>query len=179
MKDYQRLHHGARWLLGATLAAGLLVAPIASAQVKVGFVNVAKVLDTAPQAEAARVRIEGEFAPRDRELLQQQRKVRSEEDRLVKNGAIMSQSERTTLEEQIRRLKRQLRRSQEEFREDLNLRRSQELSKLQRVVIEVIQTVGGDEGYDLIVSSDGVVFASERVDMTDRVIERLNAEFKN
>ena len=167
-----------RWALTATLVLGLLMPPIVSAQVKIGFVNVAKVLDTAPQAEAARIRIEKVFAPRDRELLQQQRKVRSEEDRLVKNGAIMSASERNELEEEIRRLKRELRRTQEEFREDLNLRRSQELSALQREVIEVIQTMGRDESYDVIVT-DGVVFAGERVDITERVIERLNADFQN
>ena len=181
MKDYLSKYSSPirwRWALTATLVLGLLMPPMVSAQIKIGFVDVAKVLDTAPQEEAARIRLEKEFAPRDRELLQQQRKVRSEEDRLVKNGAIMASSERNDLEAEIRRLKRELRRTQEEFREDYNLRRSQELSKLQREVIEVIQTMGRDESYDVIVTT-GVVFAGERVDITERVIERLNADFQN
>ena len=66
---------------------------------RIGFVNVSRVMDAAPQAEAARGRIEQEFAPRDRELLQYQRRVRAEEDRLAKNSAIMSASERTGVEE--------------------------------------------------------------------------------
>ncbi len=162
---------------GLILAVGMFAAQAASAQIKVGFVNVAKVLELAPQAEAARNRIELEFAPKDRELLQQQKDVRSLEDRLVKNAAVLSEAERQRKETEIRAAKRDLRRAQDEFREDLNLRRSQELSKLQKKVTEVIQVFAKAEKYDLIVS-DGVIFAGERVDITDKILERLRADFK-
>ncbi|MCK5365613.1 MAG: OmpH family outer membrane protein, partial [Gammaproteobacteria bacterium] len=119
-----------------------------------------------------------EFAPRDRELLQQQKDVRSLEDRLVKNAAVLSEVERQRKETDIRASKRELRRAQDEFREDLNLRRSQELSKIQQKVTEVIQTLAKAEKYDLIVS-DGVIFAGKRVDITDKILERLRADFKS
>lgn len=151
---------------------------LALAQVKVGFVNISKVLDKAPQAESARERIEKEFAPRDRELLDQQKEIRAMEDKLVKDGAVMSATERQRRESEIRSLKREIRRLQDEFREDLNLRRSQELSKLQRKVTEVIQELAKAEQYDLIVT-DGVIYAGERVDITDKIIGRLNVEFKS
>ena len=163
---------------GVILAAGMLFAQDASAEVKVGFVNVAKVLELAPQAEAARNRIEREFAPKDKELLQQQKEVRGLEDRLVKNAAVLSEAERQRQEGEIRASKRDLRRAQDEFREDLNLRRSQELSKLQQKVTEVIQALAKAENYDLIVS-DGVIFAGQRVDITDMILERLRADFKS
>ena len=163
---------------GLILAVGMFAAQAASAQVKVGFVNVAKVLELAPQAEAARSRIEREFAPKDRELLQQQKDVRSLEDRLVKNAAVLSEAERQRKETEIRAAKRDLRRAQDEFREDLNLRRSQELSKLQQKVTQVIQILAKAEKYDLIVS-DGVIFAGERVDITDKILERLRADVKS
>ena len=163
---------------GVVLAAGVFAAQAASAEVKVGFVNVAKVLELAPQAEAARNRIEKEFAPKDRELLEQQKDVRGLEDRLVKNAAVLSESERQRNENEIRATKRELRRAQDEFREDLNLRRSQELSKLQQKVTEVIQALAKAEQYDLIVS-DGVIFAGSRVDITDKILERLRADFKS
>lgn len=177
MVDSKHLRLGR--LVGAplVLAAGMLAAQAAYAEIKVGFVNVAKVLELAPQAEAARNRIEREFAPKDRELLQQQKDVRSLEDRLVKNAAVLSEAERQRKENEIRAAKRELRRQQDEFREDLNLRRSQELSKLQQKVTEVIQTLAKAENYDLIVS-DGVIFAGERVDITDKILERLRADFK-
>ena len=89
----------------------------------------------------------------------------------------MSDVERQRNETEIRAGKRELRRAQDEFREDLNLRRSQELSKLQQKVTEVIQVLAKAEKYDLIVS-DGVIFAGSRVDITDMVLERLRADFK-
>ena len=161
-------------LLGLILVHGLQAH---AEDFKVGFVNVAIVLDQAPQAAQARARIEREFAPRDREILSQQQQVRALEDNLVKNAAVLSASERERQEAELRQLKRDLRRSQEEFREDLNLRRSQELSALQRMVTEVIQDMARGENYDLIMT-DGVVFAGDKVNITKRVIERLQSDFK-
>lgn len=158
-------------------AAGFMVSPQAAAQPKIGFVNVAKVLDDAPQAEDARQSLEREFAPRDRDLLKQQKEVRTLEDELIKNGAVMAERERERKESRIRSQKRELRRLQEEFREDLNLRRNQELAKLQRQVIEVIQQFAKDQKYDMIVG-DGVLYAGDRVDVTKKVIEQLRRQFK-
>ena len=100
-------------LLGLMLAHGL---PAHAADFKVGFVNVAIVLDQAPQAAEARTRIEREFAPRDREILARQQQIRALEDRLVKNAAVLSAGERERQEAELRQIKRDLRRSQEEFR---------------------------------------------------------------
>lgn len=177
--DYRVTKHSLMPLIAAVFFGVLLqLSPaLALAQVKVGFVNISKVLDKAPQAETARERIEKEFAPRDRELLEQQKEIRAMEDKLVKNGAVMSATERQRQESEIRSLKREIRRLQDEFREDLNLRRSQELSKLQRKVTEVIQELAKAENYDLIVT-DGVIYAGERIDITDRVIGQLTTEFR-
>ena len=163
-------------LAAVVVATAIFGQPAAFGQdLKVGFVNVPRVMDAAPQAKAARERIDDEFAPRDRELVLLQRELNEHEDLLVKNSAIMSSTELNRLEEEVRRLRRELRRSQEEFREDLNLRRSQELSKLQRKITEVIQWLANSDDYDIILT-DGVVFAGERVDITQRVIDRLRVE---
>ena len=90
-------------------------------------------------------------------------------------GAVMASAERIRLEREVLSRKRDLRRSQEEFREDLNLRRNQELQKLQRQVVLAIRAMAKSEDYDLVIS-DGVLFASERVDITRTVLERLVEE---
>jgi len=154
-----------------------LVATANAAEVKVGFVDVRKILDTAPQAERARLAIEREFAPRDRKLLQEQKELRQLEDRLIRDRDIMSAAERGRLEREVRTMKRELRRGQEEFRDDLNLRRNQELGKLQRKVITAIRALAKAENYDLVIS-DGVLFAGSRVDITDKVLAKLKQEFK-
>ena len=173
-------YHTFRRIVAGIGLLGLMfgcVLQVHAADFKVGFVNVAIVLDQAPQAAQARARIEREFAPRDREILSQQQQIRTLEDNLVKNAAVLSASERERQEADLRQFKRELRRSQEEFREDLNLRRSQALSALQRMVTAVIQDMARGESYDLIMT-DGVVFAGDKVNITRRVIERLKSDFK-
>ncbi len=167
------------WVGLMALASLAVLSPAVHAQMKIGVVNVGRVMEVAPQAEAARTRLEREFAPRDREILAQQKEVRTLEDKLVKNAAVMSESERQRQETEIRSLKRELRRLQDEFREDLNLRRAQELNKLQARVGELIRGMGKSQKYDLIVIGDGVIYAGAKVDITDKVVELLKGEFKN
>jgi outer membrane protein len=85
----------------------------------------------------------------------------------------MGEAERRRLDRQSRDQRRELKRAQEEFREDFNLRRNEELGKLQRLVYEAIVILAKEEGFDLIVNDGAVIFASTQVDITDKVISRL------
>ena len=143
-----------------------------SAEIKIGFVNVARVLQQAPQAEAAKKRLEKEFAPRDKRLVAMQKEVKKLQEKLSRDAAVMSDAERRKLEREIISKQRDLKRAQEEFREDFNLRRNEELGKLQRQVFEAIKSLAKDEGYDLLLT-DGVVYASDKVDVTEKVQKRL------
>ncbi len=159
---------GILWLISANAVA---------ADLKIGFVNAAKVLEQAPQADAARAALEKEFSPRDKSLLKSQKDIRKSEDRLSRDGAIMSEPERRKLERDIVSRKRDIKREQEEFREDLNIRRNESFDKLRRRVYEVIVDIAKKEKYDLVVS-DGVVYADNRIDITNKVVGRLKQEFK-
>ena len=140
---------------------------------KIGVVNEAKIVDEAPQATSARNRLEKEFAPRDKGLVDAQRELRKLEEQLARDGAVMSDSERRTLEREIISQKRELNRSQTEFREDLNIRRNEELGKLQRLVFETIVQLAKEQRFDLIVNGGAVIYASDQVDITDEVLRRL------
>ncbi len=155
-------------LLLATVSLGV------AEEVKIAFVNVEKVLREAPQAEAVRKRLEREFAPRDKKLLAMQKELRKLEERLSRDGDVMSEAERRKLERKLLEKRREFLRAQEAFREDFALRRNEELSKLQRQIFDVIQELAREEGIDLLLSG-GVVYASRRVDVTDQVIARLKA----
>lgn len=158
--------------LALACAVMLATSVPAAAQIKIGFVNVPKVLDQAPQAKAADGRLEKEFGPRDSEILAMKRELVAQNDKLTKNAAVMSAAERQRQEADMRQMRREIRRLEDEFREDVNLRRSQELGKLQRLVVEVIQNLAKAEKFDLIIS-DGVIYAGEAVDITDKVTARL------
>ena len=164
-----------RWAAAAIALA--FVSPGLAQDFKIGFVDVPRLLDQAPQAEEARQRIQTEFAPLDQELLRMQRELRESEAQLLRDRDVLARSQQVELEREILSRERELRRSQEEFREDLNLRRNQELQKLQRQVVLAIRAMAKAEDYDLVIS-DGVLFAGRRVDMTDAVLARLQEEYE-
>lgn len=145
----------------------------AQAEFKFGFVNPVKVMESARQVESANSRLEQEFAPRQRRIVSAQQDIKKMEERLSRDGAIMSEEEQRRISRDVLSMKRDLKREQDEFREDYNLRRNEELDKLQKKIIEVIQDIAREEAYDFILS-DGVVWASDRVDITEKVLKRLN-----
>lgn len=144
---------------------------------KVGFVNTGRVLENAPQAQAARKKLEKEFAPRDSEIASMQRKLKALDEKLTRNGDVMSDDERRKLERDRLTQQRELKRTRDAFTEDLNLRRNEEFAKLQRIVAKAIVDIAKENGYDLVLEA-GVVFASDKVDLTDKVLERLRSTYK-
>lgn len=151
---------------------GLMANAVAAAEPKLGFVNIARILKEVPQAEKARKKLEFEFAPRDNKIVGMQKALKMLEDKLVKDAAIMSESARKKLERQIVSDKRDIKRSREEFTEDLNIRRNEELNKLQKLVYDTIIALAKERQFDLILG-DSVLFASKRIDVTDQVLTRL------
>ena len=168
---------GSRCLIAVALF--VLGASFAQAQTsKVAFVNIPKLLEKAPQAVAANKRLEKEFEPRNRSLLKLRKELRDLEDRLQREGVTMSESQLNRLEADIRNRKREISRTQDDYREDLNIRRNDELRKLQKRVYEAIVELAKKEKYDMVIG-DGVIYASDSVDITDKVLNKLRQEFKS
>jgi outer membrane protein len=166
------LKKNSRKTVAIFLLALLTAFNVSAAELKIGVVNAAKVLEDAPQAEAARKKLEQEFAPRDKKLGEAQNKLHSMQESMDRDGSIMSEAERRKLERDIINLKRDMRRDQDAFREDLNLRRNEEFGKLQQQVTEVIVKLARDKKYDLVLT-DGVIYASDKVDITTQVLDLL------
>ncbi|HHH45756.1 MAG TPA: OmpH family outer membrane protein [Thiotrichales bacterium] len=164
-----------RHLIAILFLGGLVMPLLASAEFRVGFVNTVKLMEKAPQARAAISKMEAEFAPREKEIVALQREVKKIEEKLAKDSAVLSEEKRRKIERELITKRRELKRAQDEFREDLNIRRNEELTKLQKQLYDAIVNFAKEEKYDLIVS-EGVVYASKRVDVTDQLLERLKKE---
>jgi len=151
----------------------LVSMPTWAVDLKIGFVNPIKILESAPQVQAANKRLEKEFAPRERSLTNNMKSLQKMEERLGKDESIMSRKEVSRLKRNIVSKRRDAKRAQEEFQEDYNIRRGEELDKLQKKISKSIEALAKQDGYDFILS-EGVVFASDRVDITDKVLKYLN-----
>ena len=167
------------WLamLGSLTLWGGPLAAQETGELRIGYVNPGRVSDEAPQADAARQRLQEEFAPRDEEILAMQEDLRALEDRLAEGRLTLDQGAQEELQREIVVLRRQIQRQQEAFREDFNMRRNEALGDLQRRILRVVEAFAEEEGFDLVVS-DGVVYASDAINITERIIERLQRQYE-
>jgi outer membrane protein len=158
-------------MVGAVLVALASTAAL-GADYKIGFVNTERLFREAAPAKRAQSKLEKEFAARDQELGKLARQVRELQAALDKDGATMSEGDRRNKERDLANLSRDMQRAQREFREDLNLRRNEELASVQERANKVIQAIAEAEKFDLILQ-DPVVYASQRIDITEKVIKAL------
>lgn len=155
-------------VMGATQAADL----------KIGYVDTALVLREAPQAEMARKKLKDEFNPRDEKIVVMQNQLKQMTEQQDKDDKVMSNAARRDLERDILTLKRDIKRAKEEFTEDFNLRRNEELAKLQQLIHKTTVAVAKDKDFDIILS-DSVLYTSKRIDITDLILERLRSAAKD
>ena len=156
------------WVIAISFPVSALTADL-----KIGVVNAAKVLDEAPQMEVARQEMEREFEPRKKDIDAQQKKLRKQEEKLNRDSAIMSENERRKLERDVRTRQRELKRMQEEFREDVNIRRNDVFDKVRRQVRAAVNAVGKRGKFDLILNDEILFHFSDRMDITNAVIKEL------
>jgi outer membrane protein len=162
--------------LQATLLASLLAAAPAWAQApapagKFGFVSTERILRDAGPAQKAQKKIEAEFKKRDEELARNADQLKKMQEELDKNSVTMSETQRRNKEREFGDLNREFQRKQREFREDLNQRRNEELAQVVEQANRVIRQIAEQEKYDIIFQD--AVFASPRIDITDKVIKAL------
>jgi outer membrane protein len=140
---------------------------------KLGFVNTERILRDALPAQRAQKKIEAEFQKRDQELARIAGELKRMQDDLDKNAVTMSESQRRNREREFGDLNRDFQRKQREFREDLNQRRNEELAQVVELANRVIRQIAEQEKFDIIFQD--AVFASPRIDITDKVIKALDS----
>ena len=160
-------------LLAATLpAAALAQSP------KIGYVDVPYLIDNSPQAREASTQLEEEFGAAQQQLQEKQQDYQRLQQKLQKDGLVMSESERQEIEQQMRDLKRDIQRDEETFREELNIQRNDAFKRVRNAVMQAVQNLAAEEGYDLVVGQ-GALYASDAVDLTERVLERMKERYES
>lgn len=158
-----------QWLVFGFVFVAL---PVNANDIKVGYVQVDKILQEAPQTAETSKKLEKEFSPRTQELDRLQKQIKDAESSLSKDGLTMSETDRRNKERDVGNMKIEFQRKQRELREDINLRKNEELGVLQDRINKAVTSVAETEGYDLVVYG-GVAFASKKVDVTDKVLKIL------
>jgi outer membrane protein len=145
---------------------------IVSAEIKIGFVEIKKILQNAPQTVKANKKLEKEFTKRTKQLKKTVKKIKEKEIAFQKDSMTMSDSDREKKIKAIQSLKIDAQRTEREVREDIDLRRKEEIGNVQSLVNIAVEKVAKEQGYDLILYQ-GVAYAGKKVDITDVVIKAL------
>ena len=160
-----------RWVV---LSMALMATQVFAAELKVGFVNTERIFREAGPAQKAQKKLEKEFAARDAELQKMAKQVRDMQAQVEKESVTLSEADKRNKERDLANLNRDFQRQTKEFREDLNLRKNEELGVVQERANKVIKDIAESEKFDLIVQD--AVFASTKIDITDKVLKALTAE---
>ena len=158
------------------LAVGLVAClggPVSAQDLKIGYVNLDRVLRDASPAKAAHAKLEAEFLRRDKELVDAEARLKTVNDRFEKDASALSESERLRRQRELLEQGRELQRKRREALEYMNQRKNEELASLIDRANVVVRQIFEQEKYDLIVQE--AVFASPKVDITDKVIRAMNA----
>ena len=168
MRYSNSLAFGLAMMLGVTLAG--------AADLKIGFVDPERINRESVPAERASKQLEKEFSPRAQELQRREGQIKSLQGQLERDAMTLSESDRRAREQELTRLSVEFQRMQREYREDLNLRRNQELTALLERANRIIRQIAEAEKFDLILQE--AVYRNPRIDITDRVLKALAADSK-
>ena len=159
-------------LIGILFSIILLLPMSVLAEIKIGYVVVEKVLKEAPQTTVSNKKLEKEFKSRTDGLQKKVKGIQKQEKDYKKNSVTMSESERQKAQKKIQNAKIDIQRIERELREDIDIRRREEIGKLQQQINKSIESLAKKEKYDLILYQ-GVAYASKGIDISNDLIKAL------
>lgn len=162
----------ARMLLCACAALSFSVGALGQSGGKIGYVDLKRLLDNAPQMTSSKARLEREFTPRDNALKADEAKLTALKQRYDRDGAIMSKTDADALKREIDALDRANKRTREDLRTELNTRAASERDRIWLEIQDTVIDYARSQGYDLLIPSP-VIYFNPRIDVTDALIERL------
>jgi outer membrane protein len=154
------------------LLLACVVTTAGAADLKIGFVDVERIHRESAPAERASKQLEKEFAPRAQELQRRESQIKTLQSQTEKDAVTMSETERRAREQELSRMGVEYQRMQREYREDLNMRRNQEIAALLERANRVIKQIADAEKFDLILQD--AVYRNPRLDITDKVLKALS-----
>src|SRR5476649_2256082 len=148
---------------------------VSAQELKIGYVNSERVLREAEPAKRAQAKLEAEFGKREKDLNDQNAALRARAEKLDKDSPTLPEAEKVRRQRELVELDRDLQRRHREFQEDLTQRKNEELSNISERANRAIKAIGDAEHYDIILQDQLVIYFSNRVDLTKKVIDALNA----
>jgi len=170
------MRNGTRWVMWATVAALVaLSVPAAAADVKIAVVNLQTVLETSVAGKAAQDQLKSQRDKLEADLKQKGNELQELEKRLQRDSMVMSKETREDKEREFRIKASDFQALQKKYRGDLQDLERQLMGDLQKDISALVSEIGKKEGYQLVISSIGVLYSQPSIDITARLVQELNA----
>lgn len=160
-------------LANAAPAAAVTPATSAEPNLTVGVIDLAAVLQQSSQAKAAGEQLKSQFQPRQKKIIAAQQQLQNDQDKLKRDGSVMSAADAQALQDKIAAEGRDLQQMQEDYMQDLRAAQSQAMQKVLSQIDQIVQKIAAQGHYDLIMQKNSVAFSSPRVDITNQVIQEM------
>ena len=155
------------------VALGLATLGVAAQDLRIGFVNLERILRDSNSAKAAQTKLEQEFSRREKEVQALAAQLKTASEKFEREAPTLPEAQRTTRQRQLVEQDRDFQRKQREFQEDLNMRKNEELQSVLERANRVIRQVAEAEKFDLVIQE--AVYINPKHDITDKVLSGLNA----
>jgi outer membrane protein len=185
LEGYPMKRHGrtvpTRWLLfPLALACAVLLgpSPAAAQNVKIGYIDIDKIIGESAPGQQAIKRLRVDFERRAGELRKMEDELKDLRKELDDKGSVMSMDRRRQLEVEYRQDRRDLKRAIRDNNEEFNIKRKQVLVDFFPKILKTVQTIGKEQGYTLILRKEPniLLYTTDQVDLTKEVIGRLDVE---
>ena len=145
---------------------------------KIGYVSVEKILTDAPQVKAVNDSMLERFGGRKSELQEAEKEINEMQENYKRNELVMTEDKLNELKNSIITKIQEFKQKEAVLQQEVATVRNQELAVLQQSVRSIIQDIAKSDKYDLILTSEGVAYANEKLDISKKVLERMNKAFK-
>lgn len=145
----------------------------ATTDMKIGVIDIQKVVQTAPQTKAITSRLSSKFDARKKEIETAQKSIEDGDAKLKRDGSVMSDSDRQALQDKLANQKRELMFKQQTYQEDVVRAQNEEMQKLLDSVRGVVDTIAEKEKYDIVLQKESLPYVDSKLDITDQVIAAL------
>lgn len=152
----------------------LFVGSVNAADMKIGVVDYRQILQQSPQIKKIKTKLEKQFKARQQKILAMQQELKSDMEKMSRDTAIMTTSQKSRLQEKIVREKRDIERQGQDFQQDMNTAQNKVMQKFFAGVSDVVEQVAKEGHYDIVLQKEGVPYSAKNIDLTAKVLKALN-----
>ncbi len=159
-------------LVVGTLSAA--PAAFAAGEQTIGFVDLQRALNEVEEGAKARLKLKKEFEAKQKQLDAKQNELKAMKEELDARGIMMKPEVK---QEKVAELQKRLYEVQQTYfqlQKDLSEKEAKATGEIFAKMGTLLQTMGRDAGYTIIIEKSAVLYAKNHIDLTNELIRNYN-----